>query len=320
MTKTLENRIFSIYGILPHAELNDVYVVLAAMMFLTVLRLIFAGVNHKGKARWPSVFTVVIDKLQLAKKDKTYKMAESFWYLSWHVTSLTCTIAAFYEEYGTPENRRWLYYFLKDRKGIWFFSESIEDVMNKTITWPYITMTPKLRLLTLVSIGFWSSCCIYIFWETRRSDMRIMRFHHITTVSLLILDYVYSFHRIGTFVIILHDIPDVLLYTTKTLSYMQHAPEFLTAGFFVMYAMGHFFFRFVMMWKLVAYPFFGEMDTEEFYGGGLKYLWQLPGGIIGPCLLVVLTIMNTYWMNLIIGMMANFARGAKIEDEREKND
>eukprot|EP00371_Babesia_bovis_P003037 XP_001611684.1 hypothetical protein [Babesia bovis T2Bo] len=229
MTKTLENRIFSIYGILPHAELNDVYVVLAAMMFLTVLRLIFAGVNHKGKARWPSVFTVVIDKLQLAKKDKTYKMAESFW----------------------------------------FFSESIEDVMNKTITWPYITMTPKLRLLTLVSI-------------------------------------------------------DVLLYTTKTLSYMQHAPEFLTAGFFVMYAMGHFFFRFVMMWKLVAYPFFGEMDTEEFYGGGLKYLWQLPGGIIGPCLLVVLTvsiprladilhqIMNTYWMNLIIGMMANFARGAKI--------
>ncbi|GFE53180.1 longevity-assurance domain containing protein [Babesia ovis] len=320
MVNTLENRIFAIYGILPHAELSDVYIVLAATACLLLLRLAFAGVNKDGKSRWPSIFCVIIDKLQIAKKDKSYKLAESLWYLCWHCTSLACTIAVFSEEYGTPGKRKWLYYFLQDFKGIWFFSESIDDASAKIITWPNITMTPRMKMLTLVSIGFWVSCCIYIHWETRRSDMKIMRFHHFTTVALLVLDYIYNFHRIGTFVIILHDIPDVLLFTTKTLSYICNVPEALTAICFIMYAFSHFFCRFVLLWRFIAQPLFCNMEIEEFYGGALKYLWSLPGGIICPCLLVVLTVMNTYWLNLIIQMIRHFAKGAKLEDEREKEE
>ncbi|ORM42184.1 uncharacterized protein BXIN_1528 [Babesia sp. Xinjiang] len=197
MVYTVDRRIFAIYGVLPHVNIKDVYIVAGAAALLLTLRFIVAGVNNGSKSKCPSLFTFIIDKLNIAKEGKSYKLAESLWYLCWHTTSLACTIAVFCDEYGTPDNHKWLYHFMNDLKGIWFFTESYEDVVRKTITWPDLIMSPKAKILTLVSIGFWISCCVYIHWETRRSDMRIMRFHHFTTVALLIINYVYSFHRIG---------------------------------------------------------------------------------------------------------------------------
>ncbi|GIX60749.1 longevity-assurance protein (LAG1) domain-containing protein [Babesia caballi] len=118
MLKTLNDRVFAVYGVTPHAEFKDVYVVLIALFALFAIRFIVSGVNCGGSNPCPSLFTYIIDKFKLAKDKKSYKLAESFWYLCWHVTSLTCTIAVLCEEYGTADNRKWLYYFLKDTKGI----------------------------------------------------------------------------------------------------------------------------------------------------------------------------------------------------------
>ncbi|GBE59062.1 longevity-assurance domain-containing protein [Babesia ovata] len=324
---------------------SDACVVVTAMVVLTVLRFLLAGYDGQKDPLWKPLFNVLIDKADVAKPKKTYKLAESLWYLCWHVTSLTCTILLLRAEYGTPGEPKWLYYFLKDHKGMWFFYETLTDVENNTITWPNMPMSGGVRMLKLISMGFWMSCCLYIHWETRRSDIHILRFHHFTTVALLLLEYSYRFHRTGLvgstnprnssgmqIIIILHDIPDVLLFTTKCLSYLRLVPDLVTGAVFLLYGTSHFVCRLVMLGAYVVRPLFFNIGTPETYEYAMKYVFTVPGGLLCICLLTILTVMNIYWLNLIVSMIRKFASGAEIstyhrsatslaaEDEREKDD
>lgn len=185
-----------------------------------------------------------------------------------------------------------------------FFSETPAHVAHNLVTWPHLTMTPMARSLIWLTMGFWISCCIYIHWETRRSDMRIMQFHHFTTVALLVLNYVYSFHRIGMvsvfavfmpytsiqIVILLHDIPDILLYTTKCLTYLRNCKQAYLNIAFCSYGMGHFVMRLVLMAVYVGYPVLCNMDCLDMHGGVMGYIWTLPCGGLCIVLLAVLTV------------------------------
>lgn len=303
-----------------YGELRDVSTILQVAILLMILRYVIAGNALHGVKKRASILSWLIDRYNIAKDNKTHKLAESLWYLCWHIISFSFTLCVLRIEYGTPLNRNWLYYFLRDRRGIWFFSETPAHVAHNLVTWPHLTMTPMARSLIWLTMGFWISCCIYIHWETRRSDMRIMQFHHFTTVALLVLNYVYSFHRIGMIVILLHDIPDILLYTTKCLTYLRNCKQAYLNIAFCSYGMGHFVMRLVLMAVYVGYPVLCNMDCLDMHGGVMGYIWTLPCGGLCIVLLAVLTTMNIYWLKLIISMARKFAQGAEIADHREKDD
>ncbi|CDR96993.1 Protein ASC1-like protein [Babesia bigemina] len=320
MIKAVDDLVLSTFGGKVHP---DVCIVAVAIVALTVLRYLVAGYDGQKEPLCPPLFNILIDKSNVAKPKKTYKLAESLWYLCWHVTSLACTICLLAHEYGTHAEPKWLSYFLKDHKGMWFIYESVSDVGHE-ISWPNISMADGVRMLNLISMGFWMSCCLYIHWETRRSDIQILRFHHFTTVILILLNYTYRFHRIGLLIIILHDIPDVLLFTTKCLSYLRLVPDLVTGAVFLIYGTSHFVCRLVLLGAFVARPLFFNIGSPEIYEFAKKYMYSLPGGVLCICLLTILTVgwrrfasqrsqvMNIYWLNLIVSMIRKFASGAEI--------
>ncbi|XP_952322.1 uncharacterized protein TA12945 [Theileria annulata] len=300
------NRIFVFKGVMPHVNTSDKYIVLFFIVVLSLLRIIFAGCDSCYTIKYPSVFRSLITKYELSPKKRVAKMSESIWYFIWHTSSCLYTLKLLIKDYGNSKNPGWINYFLKDLKGIWFFAEDIYQVKSKTPSWPELEINMETRILLLMCTGFWISCLIFIRWETRRSDTSIMTFHHITTTTLLILSYIYNFHRISIIIIFLHDIPDVFLYLTKTYSYFTRKNEILLSLFFVTYGLSHFIARFVLLLRYIAYPLLINFDNFEYSGGTIRYLWDFPGGIICPISIIILTIMNAYWLKLILGLFKKF--------------
>jgi hypothetical protein len=81
---------------------------------------------------------------------------------------------------------------------------------------------PFGRFYYLCSLGFWTSCILFLGIETIRKDFIQMIIHHALTVSLIVLSFVYNFHRFGLLVLLLHDVVDIFLYTAKSLKYKNY--------------------------------------------------------------------------------------------------
>lgn len=308
------------YGYFSPNDVRDITTVAITAVLFLVSRFVISGTDLVKSTENYTVLPLFLNRFKIAKVNKTRKLAESIWYLGWHVSSLMLTFRALALEYGTPNDRGWLYYFLRDAKGVWLFTEGPAHVERKLVTWPYISMDPAIRSLMLLALGFWISCCIFIHWETRRSDMRIMQFHHITTVVLITLSYKLRFHRTGLIVMFLHDIPDVLLYMAKCTVYLRNGNQVYNAVVFVLYGISHFVTRILLMGRYICYAILFNMDYASKSDSVMGYIFTLPGGAICTSLIAVLTTMNIYWLNLIISMARRFARDGDINDDREHED
>ncbi|XP_058744479.1 ASC1-like protein isoform X2 [Vicia villosa] len=86
--------------------------------------------------------------------------------------------------------------------------------------WPDQKIKLKLKGLYMYGAGFYSySILALIFWETRRSDFGISMTHHVASLSLIVLSYIFRFVRVGSVVLALHDATDVFLEIGKMSKY-----------------------------------------------------------------------------------------------------
>ena len=85
----------------------------------------------------------------------------------------------------------------------------------QTAHWEDQQMTDDEKIYYLVCLGFWLSCSLYIFIETRRKDFYQMLLHHEVTVCLIVGSYVWNCYRTGIIVLWLHDASDMFLYSAK---------------------------------------------------------------------------------------------------------
>lgn len=60
-------------------------------------------------------------------------------------------------------------------------------------------------------------CAMYCARQVRRKDWLESMVHHIATVLLLVYSYYVNFARVGTMVLITHDISDIFLELAKLL-------------------------------------------------------------------------------------------------------
>ena len=58
-----------------------------------------------------------------------------------------------------------------------------------------------------------------VFWETRRKDFGVMMAHHVVTVILIVFSHYTRLLRIGTMVLLLHDVSDIPLELAKASRY-----------------------------------------------------------------------------------------------------
>ncbi|KAI4314025.1 hypothetical protein L6164_026968 [Bauhinia variegata] len=121
--------------------------------------------------------------------------------------------------------------------------------------WPDQKITLKLKAVYMYAAGFYSySIFALIFWETRRSDFVVSMIHHVATVVLIVLSYIFRFARAGSIVLAVHDASDVFLELGKMSKYS--GAETLASLAFVLFALSW------VLLRLIYFPFWIIWSTS----------------------------------------------------------
>lgn len=185
--------------------------------------------------------------------------------------------------------------------------------------WPDQKIKLKLKGLYMYGAGFYSySILALIFWETRRSDFGISMTHHVASLSLIVLSYIFRFVRIGSVVLALHDATDVFLEIGKMSKYS--GAEKIASFAFVLFVLSFTILR------VVYYPFWVLRSTSYELVATLKLENHWVNGSIHyyvfNSLLFCLLVLNIYWWVLILRMLVGQirARGKVSEDIRSDSE
>ncbi|KAF5179926.1 Lag1 longevity assurance-like protein [Thalictrum thalictroides] len=201
----------------------------------------------------------------------------------------------------------------------WFTDTSCFWVGPGDQIWPDQKIKLKLKGLYMYCAGFYTySIFALVFWETRRSDFGVSMSHHIATVVLIVLSYIFRFARVGSVVLALHDASDVFLEVGKMSKYSGW--ERLASSSFVLFALSWVILRLIyypfwILWS-TSYEVLLTLDTKKHQVEGPIYYY------IFNTLLICLLVLHLYWWVLIYRMLVKQvqARGQLSEDVRSDSE
>ncbi|CAL0318149.1 unnamed protein product [Lupinus luteus] len=201
----------------------------------------------------------------------------------------------------------------------WFTNTRYFWVGPGSQTWPDQKIKLKLKGLYMYAAGFYSySILALIFWETRRSDFVVSMCHHVASIILIVLSYIFRFVRVGSIVLALHDATDVFLETGK-MSIYSGAEKIASIAFI----------GFVLSWtilRLIYYPFWVLRSTSyEVVFAFHNEKYRVHGPIyyyVFNTLLFSLLVLNIYWWVLMLRMLVKQvqSKGKVSEDIRSDSE
>ncbi|XP_018424052.1 PREDICTED: ceramide synthase 6 [Nanorana parkeri] len=155
--------------------------------------------------------------------------------------------------------------------------------------YPYQQLTADLHYYYIVELSFYWSLMFSQFTDIKRKDFGIMFLHHLATISLITFSYVNNMVRVGTLVMCLHDMADVLLEAAKMANYSKC--QKLCDLLFVVFAL-----VFIIA-RLGVFPLW-ILNTTLFES------WEIvgpyPSWWVFNLLLLVLQSLHVFWSYLII--------------------
>ncbi|XP_016445147.1 alternaria stem canker resistance protein 1 [Nicotiana tabacum] len=180
------------------------------------------------------------------------------------------------------------------------------------LVWPDLKMKLKLKGLYMYAGGFYLySIFALLYWETRRKDFAAQMVHHITTVSLIVLSYIFGLTRVGAVVLAIHDGSDVFMEIAKMSRYSGF--QRIADRFFLIFALSFASLRIICFpfWVLrsTCYEILFIVDTEKHRAEGtiLYFLFN--------SLLVGLLVLHIFWMRLILRMVNGLITKGHITDD-----
>ncbi|KAL8139770.1 hypothetical protein V2J09_005791 [Rumex salicifolius] len=230
------------------------------------------------------------------RKNKLRKFKESAWKF---VYFLSAELLALYVTYNEP--------WFTDTKNFW---EGPGDQK-----WPDLKMKLKLKGHYMYVAGFYIySIFALLFWETKRKDFGVSMGHHVASILLIVLSYIFRFARVGSIVLAVHDGNDVFLETGKMSKYS--GAETLASIAFVLFAVSWLLLRviyysFWVLWS-TSYEVVQTLENDKSLSNGPLYYY------IFNTLLYTILMLDIYWWILIWRMLVEQikARG-KIQKARK---
>lgn len=201
----------------------------------------------------------------------------------------------------------------------WFTNTRYFWVGPGNQVWPDQKIKLKLKGFYMFSAGFYTySIFALIFWETRRSDFGVSMSHHVATVILIVLSYIFRFARVGSVVLALHDASDVFLEVGKMSKYS--GAEGVASFAFVLFVLSWVLLRLIyypfwILWS-TSYEVILTLDKEKHPVEGPIYYY------VFNSLLYCLLVLHIYWWVLIFRMLVKQiqARGQLSEDVRSDSE
>jgi ceramide synthetase len=198
--------------------------------------------------------------------------------------------------------------------------------------WPFIEdaeqLSPLLRIYYVVELG----CYLHqLYWtEVTRSDAVEMIIHHLATIMLISFSWLTNMMRIGTSILLVHDLADIFLESGKCVSYASKAKgrKWLSPVCDTLFAIFAATFGVTRLYLFPKYLVGSLLFESETY---LNPTGDTPwaGYYIFSGLLITLQILHVFWFYLIMRMVYQlFTTGIdgdvrsddEDEDEADKND
>lgn len=167
--------------------------------------------------------------------------------------------------------------------------------------------------------GFYIAGLIFtLFLDTRHSDFIEMVVHHLATIALIVMSYIYGYLRVGIITLALHDVGDIFLYSSKLTHHMgiKGVDIFLFACFVIVFYVT----RLVMYSRIV---FTVSVETLQvlivqptFNRWALFYDTYLSHYVYFVVFLWTLLLLHCFWYSLALRLVVNEVfYGIKVADE-----
>lgn len=176
-------------------------------------------------------------------------------------------------------------------------------------------MRSDLRCFYIMYVARYSQAALSVLLETKRKDFVEMMLHHIVTVVVICVSYIYGWNRIGAVVMVLLDFADVPLHLAKCCKYTAEQRsagpwQFLADRLFEGFAITFFITRLVM-YGYVCWS--AHIEATLYWPKGLPE-WTCVG-----CLYTLFAL-QVYWFFLILQVVARLLSGKGAEDPRSDDE
>ncbi|XP_020114736.1 ASC1-like protein 1 [Ananas comosus] len=185
--------------------------------------------------------------------------------------------------------------------------------------WPDQKIKYKLKAVYMYAAGFYTySIFALMFWETRRSDFGVSMGHHVASVILIVLSYIFRFARVGSVVLAIHDASDVFLEMGKMAKYS--GCEAVASVSFLLFVVSWTILRLIYFpfWILrsTSYEVILTLDKEKHKFEGPIYYY------VFNSLLFSLLVLHIYWWILMFRMLVKQiqSRGRVGDDVRSDSE
>ncbi|WKY05336.1 hypothetical protein Q1695_005945 [Nippostrongylus brasiliensis] len=107
------------------------------------------------------------------------------------------------------------------------------DIKQCWIGYPFHAVDDDVWWYYMVEMSFYYSLLLASFYDVKRSDFWQLIIHHVVTIGLLSSSFTINFIRVGTLVLLSHDVADILLEFGKLTRYDRNLKSVTNACFVV---------------------------------------------------------------------------------------
>ncbi|XP_060206484.1 alternaria stem canker resistance protein 1-like [Lycium barbarum] len=281
-----------------YPEYQDLIYILFFALFFPILRLILDRLVFEALAK-----RMICGKdakvIKGIKRKKINKFKESAWKFTYF---LSAEIFALCITYNEP----------------WFTNTRHYWAGPRDQVWPDLKIKLKLKGWHMYAGGFYLySIFALLYWETRRSDFAAHMIHHITSLSLFLLSYIFRIARGGSVVGIIHDGSDVLMEFAKMSTYSGfHTIADISFGFFALswLLLRLIYFPFWVI-RSTCYEVLFIVDKEKHHNINGIILY-----IVVNSMLICLLVLHIFWWTLICRMIINKLKKGHVDDVRSDSE
>ncbi|XBW37152.1 hypothetical protein QEN19_002730 [Hanseniaspora menglaensis] len=206
-------------------------------------------------------------------------------------------------------------YVMKYHSNLWLF-----DTANMYKSYPDTQLGYFFKLFYLVQAAFWlqQACILVLQLEKPRKDYNELIFHHIVTLLLIWLSYVFHFQQMGLSIYITMDISDFFLSLSKVLNYLE---SILITPFFMIFIVSWIYLRHYINLKILYSMIweFKEVGPYILDFSQQQYKCWISRPIIFV-LIFALHCLNLFWLFLILRILYRFIFLGLQKDDRSDSE